>query len=132
MKRRKLSEDDLALWRKVTERTEKLDLKSLFVPEVDAEPPAPQNLKKAKSVVLGKPRGSDRRKPDVLIPSIADQVSNAPVQMDKKAFGRLKRGKMSPEGRLDLHGMTNQSENFLSLQRIPPYFSLLKNLMLFQ
>ena len=26
--------------------------------------------------------------------------------MDSKAFTRLKRGKLSPEGRIDLHGMT--------------------------
>jgi DNA-nicking Smr family endonuclease len=26
--------------------------------------------------------------------------------MDKKAFTRLKRGKLKPEGKLDLHGMT--------------------------
>ncbi len=106
MKRRKLSEDDLALWRKVTERTEKLDLKSLFVPEIDAPPPAPPALKEAKSVVIGKPNAPLRRKPDTLIPSISDQVAGAPVQMDKKAFGKLKRGKLTPEGRIDLHGMT--------------------------
>jgi DNA-nicking Smr family endonuclease len=29
-----------------------------------------------------------------------------PVQMDRKAFGRMKRGKLSPEGKIDLHGMT--------------------------
>ncbi|MBV1902518.1 MAG: Smr/MutS family protein [Marinosulfonomonas sp.] len=29
-----------------------------------------------------------------------------PVQMDHKSFGRMKKGKLSPEGRIDLHGMT--------------------------
>ena len=29
-----------------------------------------------------------------------------PVRMDKKAFGRMKRGKSKPEARIDLHGMT--------------------------
>ncbi|MCW8843082.1 MAG: Smr/MutS family protein, partial [Rhodobacteraceae bacterium] len=29
-----------------------------------------------------------------------------PVHMDKKAFGRLKRGKMHPDAKLALHGMT--------------------------
>jgi DNA-nicking Smr family endonuclease len=28
------------------------------------------------------------------------------VQMDRKAFGKLKRGKLVPEGKIDLHGMT--------------------------
>jgi DNA-nicking Smr family endonuclease len=37
---------------------------------------------------------------------LADQLSSAPLQMDRKAFGRMKRGKLTPEGRIDLHGMT--------------------------
>lgn len=106
MSRKKLSEDDLALWRRVTDRTEKLDLKSLFVPEVDAGSVSPPALKKAKSNVMGKPQPKLQTRADTLIPSIADQVASAPVQMDKKAFGKLKRGKLHPEGRIDLHGMT--------------------------
>ena len=35
MKRRRLNDDDLALWRKVTDRTERLNLKTLFTPEVE-------------------------------------------------------------------------------------------------
>lgn len=42
----------------------------------------------------------------VLAPSISDQVASEPVAMDKKAFTRLKRGKLKPEARIDLHGMT--------------------------
>ncbi|MBV1866421.1 MAG: Smr/MutS family protein [Marinosulfonomonas sp.] len=33
-------------------------------------------------------------------------ASQPPVQMDHKSFGRMKKGKLSPEGRIDLHGMT--------------------------
>lgn len=33
-------------------------------------------------------------------------TSPPPVQMDRKNFGRMKKGKLSPEGRIDLHGMT--------------------------
>ncbi|TNF20170.1 MAG: DNA mismatch repair protein MutS [Rhodobacteraceae bacterium] len=42
----------------------------------------------------------------VLAPSISDELAGAPVAMDKKAFTRLKRGKLKPEARIDLHGMT--------------------------
>lgn len=101
-----LSEDDLELWRRVTERTEKLDLKSLFTPEIDAPTPAPPALRRAKNVVLGKPQLKPRRSTHDLIPSLPDQIQKAPVQMDQKAFGKLKRGKLKPEGRIDLHGMT--------------------------
>ncbi|WP_102223916.1 Smr/MutS family protein [Acidimangrovimonas sediminis] len=41
-----------------------------------------------------------------LAPSIAEQLSSAPVRMDRKAYLRLNRGKLAPEGRIDLHGMT--------------------------
>ena len=34
------------------------------------------------------------------------RLKEAPVQMDAKAFGRMKRGKLEPEARIDLHGMT--------------------------
>ena len=103
---KRLNEDDLELWRKVTERTERLDLKSLFTPEIDAPAPAPPVLRKAKSVVLGKPEGKLRRHAHNLTPPLPDQIRSAPLQMDQKAFGKLKRGKLKPEARIDLHGMT--------------------------
>ena len=34
------------------------------------------------------------------------KASTPDVKMDRKAFGQLKRGKLKPEARLDLHGMT--------------------------
>ncbi|KIN62837.1 Smr domain protein [Sulfitobacter noctilucicola] len=101
-----LNDDDLELWRKVTERTEKLDLKSLFTPEIDASPPSVPNIRKAKTVLMGKSDPPARRSTHHLAPSLPDQINSAPVQMDQKAFGKLKRGKLRPEGRIDLHGMT--------------------------
>lgn len=102
----RLNDDDLELWRRVTDRTEKLDLKSLFTPEIDAPPPAPPALRKAQSTVMGKPASKPRRATHDLVPSLPDQFRTAPVQMDQKSFGKLKRGKLRPEGRIDLHGMT--------------------------
>jgi DNA-nicking Smr family endonuclease len=37
---------------------------------------------------------------------IADTLRTAPLQMDAKAFGKMTRGKLLPEARIDLHGMT--------------------------
>tara|TARA_R110001606_G_scaffold37122_1_gene105459 strand:- start:159 stop:695 length:537 start_codon:yes stop_codon:yes gene_type:complete len=34
------------------------------------------------------------------------RTQTAPLNMDAKSFGKLKRGKLLPEGRIDLHGMT--------------------------
>jgi DNA-nicking Smr family endonuclease len=41
-----------------------------------------------------------------LLPSLGEQLGRAPVDMDRKTHGKLKRGKLRPEARLDLHGMT--------------------------
>ena len=49
-----------------------------------------------------RPRGSQH---DIL-PALPEQLATQPLSMDKKVFGRLKKGKLSPEGRIDLHGKT--------------------------
>jgi DNA-nicking Smr family endonuclease len=41
-----------------------------------------------------------------LVPALPERMAKQPVHMDKKAFTRLKRGKMLPEAKIDLHGMT--------------------------
>ncbi|WP_422075595.1 Smr/MutS family protein [Tranquillimonas rosea] len=41
-----------------------------------------------------------------LAPSIEERTAADPVRMDRKAYGKMKRGKLSVEGRLDLHGLT--------------------------
>ncbi|MBZ0122809.1 MAG: Smr/MutS family protein, partial [Roseovarius sp.] len=43
---------------------------------------------------------------DDLLPGIAERVAAAPLRMDQKAHARLRRGKLRPEARIDLHGMT--------------------------
>ena len=106
MTRKRLNKDDLSLWQKVTERTEKLDVNQLFRPEIDAPAPSLPKIRKTTSVVLGKPTPKPRSNAHDLMPSLPDQIRKSPVQMDSKAFGRLKRGKIRPEGRIDLHGMT--------------------------
>ena len=42
---------------------------------------------------------------DVMRP-LVDRLAGAPVNMDNKSFGKMKRGKLKPEARIDLHGMT--------------------------
>ena len=37
---------------------------------------------------------------------LSEQLQNAPLKMDRKKHGQMKRGRMDPEARLDLHGMT--------------------------
>ncbi|MGR3631618.1 MAG: Smr/MutS family protein [Limimaricola soesokkakensis] len=49
---------------------------------------------------------ADPKRPDDLLPGLRDRLRAAPVAMDAKAHGRMTRGKLKPEARLDLHGMT--------------------------
>ncbi len=109
--RRGLSDDDKALWEKTASTITPME-KGTLLHRAEPEPKA--------SVTPKKPRPAPERPKYFRVgakatgqkgyldtaPPIADQLSSAPVQMDKKAFQNLKRGKKSPEARIDLHGMT--------------------------
>ena len=41
-----------------------------------------------------------------LAPSLAQSLDHAPILMDAKAHARMTRGKLQPEARIDLHGLT--------------------------
>lgn len=109
---RKLRPEEIELWRQVTDRTERLTQgrKPIdFGAVLNLEPqilPAPKRRKLIETLM--KP-STPKNKPTtriVRLPSISDQVQKAPVQMDRKSFDQMKRGKLKPEGRLDLHGLT--------------------------
>lgn len=110
MKRRRLTAEDQELWDRVRANTDRMERSNLeaprFDPDMSLPVPEPRSLRKAKSVVLGKPIGKLRAVGHDLVPAIHDQIRQAPVQMDHKSFGKLKRGKLRPEGKIDLHGMT--------------------------
>lgn len=91
MTRRRLTAEEIELWHKVVEKTERL---------TPGNRPAPTLLPKPKPVktpAVRLPPAPPPRKP---IPSSSD------LNMDRKTFGKMKRGRLEPEGRLDLHGMT--------------------------
>ncbi|SFS19810.1 Smr/MutS family protein [Yoonia litorea] len=109
-KPRHLSKEERDLWDRVAARTTPLREGS----SEKSEPTAPPQRAKAR-------RGDDPSGPmpdfrvgqkvrhardhDLLKP-ISDRLSKAPVNMDAKSFGKMKRGKLKPEARIDLHGMT--------------------------
>ena len=69
-------------------------------PEVQPIPPAP-GLNRFR---IGE-RSQAKPMVDVL-PPLAERLATAPVLMDRKNHDRMIRGKLSPEARIDLHGMT--------------------------
>lgn len=101
MTRRRLTAEEIKLWHQVVEKTERL--------HATANPPRPlPKPKPAKTPHARMPatpetppaKPAPRRDPHAQTPK------PEPVQMDRKAYGRLKRGKLVPERRIDLHGMT--------------------------
>ncbi len=41
-----------------------------------------------------------------MAPSVSQSLAQSGLQMDAKAFARMTRGKLAPEARIDLHGLT--------------------------
>lgn len=111
MTRRRLDSEDIALWRRVTENVQRLhpdrappDPQADWLPaEVKAPPPKPRPPP-LPAFEIGT-RGHPVIAHD-LLPPVEQRIAAAPLQMDAKAFKRLKRGKLDPEARIDLHGMT--------------------------
>lgn len=106
-KPRHLSSEERALWDRVAERATPLDPKrKVCAPELTPKP-------KPKSVDMREPvpdfrvgqKTNAARPHDVMRP-LVDRLAASPVNMDNKSFGKMKRGKLKPEGRIDLHGMT--------------------------
>ena len=117
---RKLRPEEVELWRKVADRTERLDQGHKpkdFASMMNLDPqflPASKRRKLIEALTapvnnsLAIPTGI-KRKPTTHITrvmSVSDQVRAATVQMDRKSFDQMKRGKLKPEGRIDLHGHT--------------------------
>ncbi|MEO0633099.1 MAG: Smr/MutS family protein [Pseudomonadota bacterium] len=106
-RRRHVRPDEEELWRKVAERTERLHPEPRLNPAdfVETPAPKPRAVTKFDALPPRQTRPEQATRID-LVPSITDQVRKTPVQMDKKAFNRLRQGKLKPEGKIDLHGMT--------------------------
>jgi len=108
-KPRHLSKEDRELWDKVRQSAEPLHNR----PAPIAKPAkvAPISKPKAEHVTSHGPfrLGEKARRSGPghdLAPSVGQKLATQPVRMDKNRFGDMKRGKLKPEGRIDLHGMT--------------------------
>lgn len=109
MSRRRLTPEELALWRKVADTAERKsphrkdpDSHQILRPKPKPAKPVPQPRERFE---IGSCANNQTTGHDVL-PGLQDRIAAQPIKMDKKAHARLKRGKLTPEGRIDLHGMT--------------------------
>lgn len=111
MSRRRLKPDEMDLWRQVARTTTPLDPAQPHpkpAPPQKSERrarPAPEEAEPIAPFCLGE-RGARGGPAHDVLPGLTDRMRALPVTMDRKAYGKLKRGKLTPEARLDLHGMT--------------------------
>ena len=105
-RRRPLHPEEEALWQSVARTARPLHpvvlRRKLDPPALPAaaNPPEPGPVPRLAPFRLGETARSARTH------DLAASAAAAPLQMDARAFARMSRGKLAPEARLDLHGMT--------------------------
>ena len=109
MRRRTLHPEEQEIWQAVA-RTAKPMHKAqpIFLKPAEHKPALPQPTTPASPrLPLFRLGEKSRIKPghDIL-PTLAESLAAAPLQMDAKTHGKMTRGKLAPEARIDLHGMT--------------------------
>jgi len=105
---RRLSSEDRELWERVKGSVVPLHA-AQPIPAPAPKPPAPATPKPAPPPPLPAFRvgqAVDHRRSDNLLPGLAESLAQGPLRMDAGTFGRMRKGKLKPEGRIDLHGMT--------------------------
>lgn len=104
-KPRHLSPEERALWDEVAKSARPMRPdRPQTAQEAIAPKPAPDRAK-IDRFDLGE-RAQTRLPDHRIAPKIEEEIARAPVSMDRKRFTQMKRGKMRPEARIDLHGLT--------------------------
>jgi DNA-nicking Smr family endonuclease len=106
-RRRRLSPEEEDLWHLVARTTRAMHPSHPRPPEAEPTPaaaPMHHTRPRLSSFALGeKARVPERRD---LAPGPSELLGMAALQMDAKTHGKMTRGKLAPEARIDLHGMT--------------------------
>ncbi|ALI55710.1 Smr/MutS family protein [Celeribacter marinus] len=106
----KLSDDDRDVWNEV-KKTATPMMRAEFVVSRDLSAKSPKKTppKSLDAMITQFEVGARSARTPMghnLAPSVSQRLAHAPVEMDRKKFGKMKKGKLKPEARLDLHGMT--------------------------
>lgn len=104
---RKLRKDELELWKQIADRVTPISKRepNEFVQPTKPRPKEPEKVHFVPALPNKLPGGKTSIKNN-LRPTIQQSLSQQPVSMDKKAFKRMQGGKLKPDARVDLHGMT--------------------------
>ncbi|MEZ5750515.1 MAG: Smr/MutS family protein [Paracoccaceae bacterium] len=112
---RRLSDEDREVWQRVARTARRLSpgtapagLDQPTPPVSSAKNTMPRPATPMQVAPLAQrvsPPAGPRTRID-LAPSVSDHLANQPVQMDRNLHTKMMRGKLDPEARIDLHGMT--------------------------
>jgi DNA-nicking Smr family endonuclease len=107
-RRRTLHPEEEELWRSVARTARPLHEHPIFHPTPALPPPEPPPLAPSRPRLPPFMLGEKARKPERhdIAPTVSQALGQAPLQMDAKTHGRMTRGKLTPEARIDLHGLT--------------------------
>jgi len=105
--RGKLSDEDHALWQKVIETADPLRPGVAFAidPVLVPAKPDPVTPPAARPFQIGQ-KTSQPKTSAHLVPSLDEMFAATSPNMDKRNFDRLKKGKLTVDGTIDLHGLT--------------------------
>lgn len=103
---RHVSAEERALWDQVASRANPLHPGGSKPVVQKSKPREKQRSRNAAISPFRVGEAIDHHSDHDLMPSLAQSLRSRPVEMDMKAFARMKRGKLKPQARLDLHGMT--------------------------
>jgi DNA-nicking Smr family endonuclease len=104
-RRRTLRPDEAELWHAVVRNAHPMHPRKAE-PAPQIKPPSPPKVELPRPLFDTFRIGERSRASHDLALPIADALRPAPIKMDAKAFGKMTRGKLLPEARIDLHGMT--------------------------
>ncbi|MEL7183719.1 MAG: Smr/MutS family protein [Pseudomonadota bacterium] len=99
-----MTPEDREVWARYSKTTEALP-KRPQIPSALAPKAAPPAQPRAEPFRIGEAAPS-RSNTHSLAPSLTEQIGSAPLQMGAKAHRKMTSGKLKPEGKIDLHGMT--------------------------
>lgn len=109
-KPRGLRPEERALWDQVARSATPLHSTFEPKPKDPASKPTPKPISTEPKMSLDLFQVGAKAKPGTrphnLRPDLSAEVAAAPRLMDKNAYRQMQRGKLKPEGRIDLHGMT--------------------------
>jgi len=109
MRRRTLHPEEQEIWQAVARTAKPMHkVSAVFLKPAEPKPAPLQTAAPAMPrLAVFRLGEKSRAKPghDIL-PTLAESLAAAPLQMDAKTHGKMTRGKLAPEARIDLHGLT--------------------------